>query len=399
MVTHVKPATVGDRRDELDVSLVRGDAVFRMQQRVGLITPDGLGVGRRAVLFAAVTWLPIAGWALFAGRALPGAVEEPLLRHFGINVRCLFAIPLFVLGEAVAHSVTTRLLPYFVTSGLVKEEDREAFRRMVRGVAQLRDSTLPWILIAGVVFAWTLFQPVSIHSHEIVWASEAGGSSFGFGGWWYLFVARPVFLALLLGWTWRLVLLFVLFRRVAGLDLSIVPTHPDGAGGLGFLEGIPAAFGLPILAGAAVVASRWAHDVIYHGVHVDSLRAPAIAFVVIVPIVFLAPLIAFVPKLLKLKRQALLEYGSLVGSHGRLVKRRWIGRESVPDDELLSAPEIGPVADTLSLYGAVVSMRPAPIGKRALLTVIAPAALPLLAVFAIEIPIRELIMKLLSTIG
>jgi hypothetical protein len=300
----------------------------------------------------------------------------------------------------VAHGVTMRLIPYFVRSRLVRETDRERFRNIVLGVARLRDSTLPWILIAGTVIAWAFLAPVVLDAHEVVWATEEGvAPKLGFGGWWFIYVTRPVYIALLLAWGWRLGLLFVLLRRIAKIDLAIVPTHPDGAGGLGFLEGVPMAFSLVIFACSSVIASRWAHDVVYHGVHVDTLRFPAIGFVVTALVLFLAPLLVFAPVLGPAKRRALLDYGSLVGEHGRLVARRWIAHEPVGDVDLLSAPEIGPVADTISLYAAVAGMRPIPIGRRALMSIALPAALPLVVVFAIEVPIKELLVKLLSTLA
>jgi len=114
---------------DLALSLVRGDALLRLQRRIGLVPADGLGVGRRALALAPFTWLPIAVWALLSGRALPGEASEPLLQHFGVQVRCLIAIPLFVLAEGVAHGLTTRLLPHFVRSGLVSEGDGPAFTR------------------------------------------------------------------------------------------------------------------------------------------------------------------------------------------------------------------------------------------------------------------------------
>jgi hypothetical protein len=43
-------------------------------------------------------------------------------------------------------------------------------------------------------------------------------------------------------WLWRLTLLVILLKRIAGLDLALVPTHADRAGGLGFLEKLPTAF-------------------------------------------------------------------------------------------------------------------------------------------------------------
>jgi hypothetical protein len=117
-------------------------------------------------------------------------------------------------------------------------------------------------------------------------------------------------------------------------------------------------------------------------------------FLVVVVALCVAPLLVFVPRLVAAKRTALLEYGALIGAHGRLVHRRWIQREAIEESALLDAPEIGPVADTLSLYEAVMKMRVAPIGKTALLAVVLPALIPMLALFAIEIPIKDLLLKI-----
>lgn len=388
--------------DDLQISLVRGDVLFRAQRAIGLIPSQGLGLGRRAVLLALISWAPIAIWALVAERALPGVPGEPLLAHFGVHVRCLVAIPLLVIAEGMAHVMTMRLVPYFVASGLVREHDVGAFREVVHGVARLRDSTRPWVMILAVLLAWTYLTPVTLDAHEIVWASAPAvePASPGFGATWFLYVARPIYFALLLGWAWRLVLLFVLLRRIAKLDLALVPSHPDKASGLAFLESFPSAFSLVAFASSAVVASRWAHDVVYHDVHVASLRVMAIALVVVNVLLFTGPLLAFLPKLQLAKRRALLEYGALVGRQGRLVQRRWIdGDASVASDELLAAPEIGPVADANALYEAVAASRVLLIGKRALIAAVLPAGLPLLAVFAIEVPIKDMLLTLLRTIA
>ena len=39
------------------------------------------------------------------------------------------------------------------------------------------------------------------------------------------------------------------------------------------------------------------------------------------------------------------------------------------------------------------------VGKRALLAVAVPTALPLLAMFAIEVPVKDLLLKLVSTLA
>jgi hypothetical protein len=384
----------GDGDGDTALSLVRGDAFIRAQRVIGLVPADGLGVGRRALALALVTWLPLFVWGLLVNRALPGSAGEPMLSHFGIHVRCLVAIPLMVIAEGVAHGVTTRLMPQFLNAGLVTGAERERFREVLAGIAKLRDATLPWVIVAGMVLAVTLVAPSPSANHELVWTGEQPG---GFGAFWFDWVVRPVFTVLGLAWLWRLWLAFLLCARLARLDLELVPTHPDGAGGLGFLEALPIAFSPVVFALSAVLASRWAHDVLYHGVHVDTLRMPMIAFAVSAVVLFMAPLLPWQRPLRAAKRRAELEYGALVAHHGRLVRKRWILGESV-DDEVLSAPEIGPVADTLTLHDAARKMRPLLIGRRSLIAVLLPAAIPLVPVLAIEVPVKDLLLGLLKTL-
>jgi hypothetical protein len=78
------------------------DVALRLQRQVGLVPARGLGVVRRAVFFALLTWLPLVVWALYMGRILPGGVDEPLVMHFGVLVRFLLAVPALILGEAMA---------------------------------------------------------------------------------------------------------------------------------------------------------------------------------------------------------------------------------------------------------------------------------------------------------
>jgi hypothetical protein len=76
------------------------------------------------------------------------------------------------------------------------------------------------------------------------------------------------------------------------------------------------------------------------------------------------------------------------------VHRRWILHETVSDTPLLDAPEIGPVADANAMYDAVKKMRGVPIGKGAIMKVLLPMAMPLLIVAALQIPLKDLLLKL-----
>jgi hypothetical protein len=380
-----------------DLSLVQGDPPFRWQRRIGLIPRSGgLGAGRRALFWTALAWLPIVVWAWWAGRVLPapGQTVEPLLQHFGVHIRLLFGIPLLILAEAVAQRTMARLMPQFVHAGLVRTADLPRFRAILADTARLRDAVLPWVIIGVIAVAWGLTGHSMHRMHEVEWATETGPVALGFGGWWYLYVGRPIFLALMLGWLWRLLLLGIALGRIAKLDLAIVPTHADRAGGLGFVERFAAGFSLVAFVPAAVIASGWAHDATFHDLDVHTLYPMMAAGLVVTLIVFLAPYLVFAGPLGRAKKQALLDYGALVARHGAAVRDKWILRKAKADDALLSAPEIGPVADTLILYEAVHRMRPIPLGKAALLAIALPVAIPFIAVLAIQIPLKELLQEL-----
>jgi hypothetical protein len=123
-----------------------------------------------------------------------------------------------------------------------------------------------------------------------------------------------------------------------------------------------------------------------------------IAFVVMTVALFLLPLGAFIGPLARAKRSALRDYGDLVARHGRLVHQRWI--EGKPtQDGLLEAPEIGPVADTAAIYEAVRAMRPVPVTAAAILPLALAAALPMIAVLSVYMPIKEIVVKLLKAVA
>jgi len=121
-------------------------------------------------------------------------------------------------------------------------------------------------------------------------------------------------------------------------------------------------------------------------------------FVAACVVLFTLPLLVFAGPLQRLKRQALLDYGELVGRQGRLVHARWIEGREVGDTALLEAPELGPVADTSALFAAVKSMRPVPIGIASVLPVFLAAGVPIVAVLALQVPVMEYLLKLLRTL-
>ena len=374
-------------------SPIDNELPLRWLRRLHLAPDDGLGAGRRALGLALLTWLPIAVWALATGRlGSPDDSGESLLRHYGVHARCLLVIPLLVLAEPMLHRAA-RAIAARLAASAATHEARTAFDAAGRAVVRLRDATLPWVLLLGAAISWSLADDPQAHGDAMAWSLDGNGA-LGFGGAWFAYVVRPIFLALLLAWAWRIVLLTLWLGRVARIDLELVPTHPDRAGGLGVIEKLPGAFALVTMALSATLASRWAHEILHHGASIASYRHAVIVFAVVWALLLLLPLLAFAPALSRTRKQALQAYSALVGRQGALVHRRWIEGGAVADNPLLDAPEIGPVADAAAMYEAVVKMRRVPIGKVSVIGILLPLALPLLVVAALQVPLKDLLLKL-----
>jgi hypothetical protein len=378
-------------------ALFSDDALYRAQQAIGLIPRrGGFGLGRRIAIAVAITWLPLVLYALWQRRLLPGTVAEPLFQHFGIHARFLLALPLLLVAESSSDAALRRVLPQFVSRGIVDETLRPAFRSILERASRLRGSRTALlgmiaVVAIGTTFGWERGEDM----HELAWEIGAGGERH-FGALWFSFVSRPIFLLVLVAWVWRLALLAWMFSRIAALELRLAPTHPDRTAGLGFLEQLTVGLAPLLFALAVPIAGRWGHDAMYHGLDVHTLKVPAAALVVVLAGVALAPLLAFAPRLRKVRRESLAAYGALLAEHGQLVERRWIRRETVEDHGLLSAPEIGPVADTVALYEVIAKMRTVPVGRQSLVPVVLASALPLIPVFAMQIPLKEIAKKLLA---
>jgi len=378
-------------------SLVQGGPFSRFRVAIGLVPEGGLGLARRAIALVALAWLPVVIGALIAGQALNGQGTDPLLRHFGIHSRLLLAIPLLIFAEALMEKLIPPVIRHFVTSGIVDGATIPRFQEALEAARRLRDSVWGRVFVLAAIGAMILAGTTNKnHADEMAWAVTRtdDGTGIGFAGWWFIFVSRPIFGGLLAIWLWRIIVMWRLVWNVSKLELRLVASHPDGVGGLAFIEGTTVAMAPIVLAISVVMAGRWGHEVLYHGVHVDSLKPLVAIFVVTAVLFFNGPLLLFSGNLRAFKRRSMLEYSALVGKHGRLVNQRWIRNEDVGAPDILNAPELGPTVDISSIYESVAKLRFAPIGKQSLLPVALAALLPMLPVFAIEVPIKQMLKSL-----
>lgn len=375
--------------------LVQNDLFLRLQRKFGIAPKNHLGVVRRAVFWAIFCWAPIMLWAITRDRLISATSGEPLLAQFAIHTYCLISIPCLILSEAYTLKIIKNIITQFLTCEIIKPDDQPKFEKILNKVSSLRDQTLPWILITSISIAWIGAMPLKLTFQELNWATNE--QSLSFGGIWFLYVVRPIFIALLLAWVWRIILLMILFRKIAKLDLHLVATHPDRLGGLGFIQTIVDSFALITFAISAILATKWAHQILFHEESLSTFKLPIAAFLIIVTLLFTLPTLFFIPKLLACKKANLREYRALVAKHARLIHARWIKNEKVSSN-LLEAQELGSVADINAMFEAIEKMRIIPFNLKSMIGIVLAAAGPMVFLASTEIPIKDILIKLVKAI-
>ena len=85
-------------------------------------------------------------------------------------------------------------------------------------------------------------------------------------------VSLPLFQFLLLRWYFRLFIWARFLWQVSRIELSLMPTHPDRCGGVGFLASVSNAFSPVLLAQGAVLAGMMANRIFYAGAKLPEFK-------------------------------------------------------------------------------------------------------------------------------
>jgi hypothetical protein len=178
------------------------------------------------------------------------------------------------------------------------------------------------------------------------------------------------------------------------LDLELTATHPDRAGGLGFLAWGQAGFAPVLAAVSSVLSGGFAGQVLYAGESVNSLKYHLAVFVAISLAFLLAPLLVFSRKLARCRFRAVLEFGMLVLRHDRSFDEKWLRASAAVQAGLLGSPDASSLADIAAAFEHVERMRVVPLDHQALIVLFLAAMVPMLPFVASSIPITDILKDL-----
>jgi hypothetical protein len=351
-------------------------------------------VGRRAILSVLVAWVPLVILAQLQGLAI-GTGTASLLQDFAAYSRFLVAVPLLVIAEAQTRHWLRRILRHFIEARLVAPEHDARFHMLLASTRQLLSSRLVLVAILLLSYGLTLASArewVTFGAANWTLLSHPGEPRIvSYAGWWRLLVSQPLFMALVLTWLWRLWLWMRCMRTIAHMKVRIVASHPDRAGGLGFLGQSLRGFPVLALALGTAVAGTLANLVMHEERASTSLTPVVVATMIFILFICAGPLLAFIKPMREAQDDAELTYGALAISMGEQFEDRWLSKARTLGDEALGVPDFSSTTDLFSIVANVDAMRPIPIQIKDFIPLLAATVLPFLPIILRQVSFDELL--------
>lgn len=208
-------------------------------------------------------------------------------------------------------------------------------------------------------------------------------------------VSGPLFFFLLVRWGWRFLVWTLFLRQMSQLRLALVPLHPDRSGGLGFLAVFPSIFTGFVFSLSCVVAVTVLKELRYVDLSNEQIQLMCGGWMAFVLVLFVGPLLVFVPVLRELRDDALLEIGRFAHRYHQAFAARWLERGAPSSaSDLLGSQDASTSADLNALVASLDEMRVVPIDRAAIVELVAAAGAPLVGVAATRIPVGELLKRI-----
>ncbi len=291
----------------------------------------------------------------------------------------------------------------FAQGGFLRPEDHAAFAQAIARVAKWRESVWAELIILGVAVtgSWTL-TPETVYGEGLAtWRSPTGGATAGLGvsltGLWYRSIAVPVLQFFWYRWLWRLFVWAGFLWTVSRLNLNLVGTHADQAGGLEFLGTAHSSLGIFAFALSSVLSAEAAFLIVFEKVGIETFKIPYIALLVVVELMFLGPLLMFVPILIRSRLAWLRDYSLFVDMYNRSFHEKWIAGKAPADQPLLGSSDIQSLADLGNTFRYIQDMKPLPFNLRVMIRLAIVTSLPCLPLLLLVMPIDK-ILELLTKV-
>lgn len=377
-----------EERAKLDELSLLGGPLHRLGCRLGLVRGE-------TNTFALGLALGLIPWVVLVALAFIEDVSDPLfsVSVIGSHARLLVVIPLFFLCESLVVPRARTFVRTIVRAEVVPRHALPVLESEVARISRRKDSWLPdaLCLLAAAVFSLLASQ---LHLAGTTAAFDPGRTAIAgtMTSQWYLIVCLTLFRFLLFRWIWQFFLWCFLLWRISRLELHLVPTHPDGAAGLGYLEVVHLHFTPLVVAISVIQAAMLAEEMSSGRAGFEAVYPAAALILLVDAVLFLGPLFIFAPKLWACRIRGLSDYMVFASRYVNDFDRKWLEADA-PSRDLLGSQDLQSLADLGNSTSLVRTMRWAPVSMKLLKDIALAALLPILPLLLFQYPVAELAQK------
>jgi hypothetical protein len=347
-------------------------------------------VWERAAIGVLIAWAPLVALYVIQQRIEAGYISlGELLRAFDLHARYLVAVPLLVLAEPWCLPQLSRIARHLEKANIISEGDWPRYAGALDTTRRLLRSRAVSIALLVLAYAVTFTRASTVATGQI--PIDVGRGHRALAEWWRLLISQPLFLLLFESWLWRIFLWTRLLVIVSRLHLAVLASHPDRAGGLGFLRTSLWAFAPLATALGVIVAGTIARQLIDHGRSLAEFRGLVVTLVVVVLVLFAGPLLVLFPTLKAARTRSLFEYGDLVADLGRQFEEKWLTRASSRNGAPLMAPDFSAMIDLSSIVANVYAFAAIMVDVASVTPLVAAALLPLVPLAIFWIPFDRIL--------
>ncbi len=362
--------------------LISDDPFLRISRRLHVTRADGK---LRTGFLVALTWIPLCVGALM--RLTAGQAPAPILFDISVHTRLLIVIPLLVTAEGMLERRCYGSVRQLYDGPFC---DAAKLDPIVARADRLRDSRFVELaifviaILAGQAALWGVIGSTGMVSG----VDDPGALSFA--RIWYASVALPIMQFLAARWMWHWLIWTYMVLRISRLDPATIGTHPDHAGGIGFLATPISAFTVFVFAISSNMSSAWGTQMLQTGASLQSFVPTFVAFVLVAAVLGCGPLLAYVGNLYRARYRAADVYSRFALDYVRRFHRKWI--EGQPNaNELLGSPDIQALNDMGAAFESMERIRIVPFGAKALAGIWLAAMIPMIPLVMTTMPIDELL--------
>jgi hypothetical protein len=338
-------------------------------------------------------WLPLAalsylklGWDQF---------YLLFLRDIATHVRFLLVLPILLFARRSVNISFNNTIHFFYQTKIVDPENNGQFEKVLTKMEKWRSSKIVDLLIILLVYSAFYLQGhnrINEHSTYAPWSMV--DDKITSAGWWYVFICLPILQILLYRWLYTILIWIVFLKNLSKVNLHLSALHPDGVGGLGFLQYTQLSYFPVAMAFSALTAGVMNNVIIFAQASIVDYKIAIGSILLFVLLLFIFPLMLLLPLLAKIKRKYFMQYSLQAWPVAREYEEQLKAFSATGEEK----PDASWHVDMIGSFEKTKEMKTILVDKTLLIAFGAAVILPFLPVMAQQVPLKEILMNLIGKI-